>query len=958
VVAVTFAEDRRGRIPFAFLGALLLLSSSLYAVSLAPPQATEPVVDEVRTDAEVEARLALDAAIRDADRRAARAPVLERSESGLGSILPASNTTVAALELRIAGAARRALENASAGRDGVRATVSLPPITDRNSARAALENVSIDHVADDRYRVRIKGLRVEITRHGRPVDRARYNVTVTTALPSLALHERTNRYERRVNAGVADPGLSRDLTARLFPIVWMRGYAQYGGAPIKNVLANRHVEVMTNDALLAQQAAVFGTADPAGRRATTRAAADVATRDLFRGAEETVKAHLGSRQSEPTGAGEPSGSPNVPIPGVVGTEQSVDANHTVDETYLEYVEGRDGPSLDDTVEEVYRGEVHLDRDATRVDTERHSFGSRPENGTSVYVDTATDRWHGGGEWTDGSGSTLRRYRGRVIEETVRTHYWVVNGTVTTTESLVRRTHRVSLELEGRYRPPGIAPSRPEGTMSFGPTARSRLAEAGTEAILGGGGVDDQALAAVAGAGNSRWRTVDIDPPAAVRERTERRTAALREATRGISVTVETRSMASSANPATALAAAIEAEREPLLDTPARYDTVADRAVAAARVTYLERVTAALRSKTSLVHRAQNALSDQLSDRMIPSSAPERSTPSQDSYVSSVEGGPTYLSAAPPDGSTPHLAARNVNLFTVPYGDAADAVSDRVGGTTEVSLRTAAQTLAVLDRNDGKADRDLAPLRGAVGDSVERATAAFRSELAPTLGAGTADRIVDAAAAEWETPAGRALAIVDGRFSRAIVAELPRGLSATDRDRLEVALRVAATDVRSQGSIAVSESLVERARADVTDGAGAMETESWKAAGTAAGTAAWERGTGESVDSLPAGLPLLPIPGSWYATANAWTVSVEGEYEHFAVGTRRAAPGPTPNGTVEYVREDAIVRTDVDSDGRPERLGRNRALSVAARTGVLIVVPPGGTGVGDVDGQAIETSPGW
>jgi hypothetical protein len=101
-----------------------------------------------------------------------------------------------------------------------------------------------------------------------------------------------------------------------------------------------------------------------------------------------------------------------------------------------------------------------------------------------------------------------------------------------------------------------------------------------------------------------------------------------------------------------------------------------------------------------------------------------------------------------------------------------------------------------------------------------------------------------------------------------------------------------------------------------------------------------------------------MPSAWYATANAWTVSVEGEYERFTVSTRRAAPGRESDGTVEYVREADVVAADIDTDGIDERLGRNEPVAFSARTGVVIVVPPGGTGVGDVDGQAIETTRGW
>ena len=958
MVSVSLRVDRRGRVPFAFIGALLLLSSSLYAVALSPPTPTEPAVDEVATDAQVEARLALDGAVRRADRRAAAQPVLDPADSTLGAALGEERSFERALELRIAVAARAALESVTVDRESLSAEVSLPPIEDEADARRALANVSVSKVGAERYRVRIDGLSVELARHERRIDRRRYNATITTELPSLELHERTTRFDRRASAGLGAPGLSRGLTARLFPIVWMRGYAQYGGAPIKNVLANRHVEVMANDALLAQQAAVFGTEDPNGRRATGKAAAAVATRDLFLGAEETVKAQLGKHQGKESDLDQASGGPGVPVPSVVSAEQSVNANHTVDAAYLDVVEGRSGHSLGQVVDRVYRGRVRLERSARHVDTDRFTVSAPPEDGTYLFSTTDDHRWIEGGEWRSGRGRTLRRYTGRVVEETIRTRYYSVNGSWTTTRAVTRETHRVRLAIESRFAPPGIAPDRPQDELPFGATARRRLTERAESELLSGGDGSDQALAAVDGRGDTGWQLVDVEPPQAVIDRALRRTAALRDATRDISVTMETRSMASSANPASALRAAVEGDRERLLDVPHRYDSAADRAVAAARTTFLDRVSDRLGGKTPMIQKAQNALAKKLSGAMVPTSAPDRAAPSQDTYVAEIEGGPAYLSADPVDGSSPHLAARNVNIFTVPYGDAADAIAERVDvGRTGVSMRTAAQTLAVLEQRESGTAGNLDPLRRQLEDAVAASQNEYRSVLAPSIGHEEAERLVDSVSRSYPSRTARALAIAEGGYARRLGDSLPRELPQTERDRLAVALRVATVDAREDRSLRVSERLVERARTTAAESAGAIGTEAWKAAGTKQAKTVWKEATGtDEVGSLPAGLPLLPVPGAWYATANAWTVSVEGEYEKFAVRARRGSP--TPNGTIEYVREDRAVSLDVDGDGRDERLGHNRALSVSARTGVVVVVPPGGTGVGDVDGQAIEESPGW
>ncbi|MBX0293468.1 hypothetical protein EGH23_01070 [Halomicroarcula sp. F27] len=115
--------------------------------------------------------------------------------------------------------------------------------------------------------------------------------------------------------------------------------------------------------------------------------------------------------------------------------------------------------------------------------------------------------------------------------------------------------------------------------------------------------------------------------------------------------------------------------------------------------------------------------------------------------------------------------------------------------------------------------------------------------------------------------------------------------------------------------------------------------------------------GEEV--LPAGLPIAPWlgPVSWYATTNLWWVSVEGEYARFAVAANHGTP-TTPGATTTYVRDGATVRLDVDDDDEREVLGRNERLRFRAETGVVVVVGPKPRGVGDKDGQAVETSAGW
>ncbi|MFW5938038.1 MAG: DUF7286 family protein, partial [Halanaeroarchaeum sp.] len=222
----------------------------------------------------------------------------------------------------------------------------------------------------------------------------------------------------------------------------------------------------------------------------------------------------------------------------------------------------------------------------------------------------------------------------------------------------------------------------------------------------------------------------------------------------------------------------------------------------------------------------------------------------------------------------------------------------------------------------------------------------------------ADRAVDRGYRRHDSVADRAQAVVDGSIANDVAAGLPGSVSRTERDRAVVELRVATTDARGRESVRPDESVVgsaaDRLRPHVQEG-----VEQTVRVGThRAATAGKRRAMRSAAAEIPAGLPLTPVPGQWYATANVWVVSVRGGYDRFTVRAPRSSPAYRANGTVSYVRESAPVTLDVDGDGVEERLGRNEPIELAADTGVFVVVPPGSSGVGDTDGTADERSPGW
>jgi hypothetical protein len=439
-----------------------------------------------------------------------------------------------------------------------------------------------------------------------------------------------------------------------------------------------------------------------------------------------------------------------------------------------------------------------------------------------------------------------------------------------------------------------------------------------------------------------------------------------------------------ANPSARLAATLDGRRAGLLDAGTEYDGAADRARVVARAVYLDRVQAALDHRAGTTRDANEALADRLSAAGVDltgratdiltnrTAKPARPPPStggplggEDVFV--PQGGPAYLDVRGVDGAdaawTPRtdmrypLATRNINVFTVPYGDAARAVVGSAMGSETVRLHTAATTLRAAER---AADSDRprvrarrAHLDSAVSNALVAVDRRTRRTLAneTTLSRHERHRVVDRAFGRWNRTSARALAVTNGSFVAAVVDAA--GVDGVAAERLRAHLRMTVAEARSSPDTRVRQ-------AHVNSTAATVRRVSTTAATEALGTAV-ANGTDRLASRLdgravvvPAGLPLLPTPTNWYVTVNVWIVTVTGQYPRFAVRTARGRPGET----VTYVRDGAMAEVDVDGDGTAESLGRASTVDFSVRTVVLVAVPRGKTGVGDVDGQSNETSPGW
>lgn len=820
----------RARVPFAVVAVLLLVGTMAVSMTtgLRTPPAAEPPTERALERATAAASTALRGGVREAARQAARQPVLGPANTTAGRTIDADTAFTDALRLRIYVAVRGRLEAIDQRAGDVHASASLPPVdaTER-SIRDAIDAVHVAALEDDRaIRVRVTNVTLVADRDGREVERIERTWSFVVRTPVMALHRQVTRFERRLNNPPRRPGLGRRLTAQLYPIAWTRGYAQYGGAPIANVVANRHVGLATNRGLLGEQRSAFGGSDPAGRRAVVAAGRRAAVQDLLAGTTDGDPEKWAARllaTARDRGA----------LPGPItaaranpGPDASIEigVNHTADRVFVDMVAGGD---------------------------------------------IATPR----------------------------------------------------------------ASSRETGTP--GPGGHSTNA--------------------------SRWRASVV-----------RDLATLRDRVRNLSVTVERGALGSyDVNPPAALARLVAERRERLVDAPETPQGPTESARVAARAEYVDRVEAALDRRAARRRARRGRLAALFSETgagsldglpTIVGHGAEPDAAGRTPGGPTVSGSPPYLTLTAVDGAgvegEPSLAARNHNLFASPHGTAIDTVLGLLGdrGT---DLGTAARTLRVATTGPAEVSPD-PRLSGSVERSVRRLRGRVRAVLADEgIGTTPADRqaIVSSALSRWPSPAGRALALTNGSAVPAIVRAATNRTSRdipTSRATLGARLRTALAAERRTEDTRPPAAPVDRTAAAVerTTMDRLRRTAPEAQNGTVEGPS--RAALARRLAALPAGLPVAPVPGHWYATVNVWDVTVRGTYGRFTVRTARGPPGRS----LTYVRDASPVALDVDDDGRPERLGRSTRVSFETGTTVVVVVPPGPSGVGDTDGTADERSPGW
>lgn len=1003
-----FAVDRRARVPFALVGVILLVGATTFgaAVSTRGPDRVDRDADVAMERTSAETTAAVRSAIGEAARAAAAEPVTSPAETPYGRILSPDRPFRDALCLRIYLAVRDRLSTIRYRRGDVTAVASLPEATTPAELRRAMDRIELRGVENGTaLRVTVENVTVTAREAGRVVARERRPRTVTVSTPVLALHDRATAFETRLNRGPLDgPGLGRRLTARLYPIAWARGWGQYSGMPIANVVTTRHVETSTNGAVLETQRAVFGRSDPAGRRAMRRAQLEFGVKEL-----SSATPIDGARASRVLPRPNPnaSRSDGVPLPGRrTGDGPSPNRSITIDVAplsdralaSLRSETLRSNRSLGSVLRAAYRVEAELRTTRRQTYDEPRPEPEPPTEEWSLrettVTTTATVESSIGS--TPSVGPEERRFGGFTrhvaLERKVAWTWKRGNDTRITTGEWIER-YRVGVTLAGKYAPNGTAPDRPtrprfeRGGPVDGPNLADVPEKARRQLVERQGGRDAVAAAVAEGNLGVSERIVYGDRPDALRPWTNGDLAAFRDRLANLTVSVPAGAVATyTVNPPEKLATELRRQRATLVDAPERYRGVADRARVGARAALLNATIRRLERRAASHDATREAFDTALgsvglaSSRQLHSVLKQRRTPMPPrrgtldgsppgGAVSVVpDGSPAYLTVAsvshdrapgvPPSRSYHPLSTKNRNLFVVPYGDAADAVTKSgIGSTSGVRLRTAARVLTVSASMSNPSIREARrPLRESVSNSVDlirtRATRVVRNETALTR--SEARGAVAEGIGRWERPGRRALAASNGSLAAAIAAaadERAPGRAPERANRLETQLDAAIVDARRTPAATVGEQLVQEALTRVRDRAVDRAT-------TVASTRLERSRLAKRLGALPAGLPVAPVPGYWYATVNVWEVHVRGAYARFTLRTRRGTPPSTPGGAVRYVRDGSAVRLDVDGDGEPEHLGRDERVAFETKTVVAVAVPASPKGVGDVDGNADERAGTW
>lgn len=786
----------RGQVPYALLGVLLLVASASLSASLQPAVVDRPDVDRELERLTDETQTTLREASLTAARNAASEPVIEPSNTSAGAVLREASAFEDALRLRIYHQVQTGLEQLDATRQGLAVDVSLPPVGTTGALDDARDRVDVARAGADgaKLAVTVENVTLRATRGDLTVANRTVSPTVVVATPVLVVHERVAQFERQLNAGVLDGGLGRALAARLYPVAWARGWAQYSGAPIQSVIANRHVSLATNDAVLSYQQAFFGASDPVGERAHATATADTAVVDLLAGLDRAELDFLEAARDEGALRRKPGDTlaryepaESRPSP---HDERRVSLADLATTELVDFLRGEDGVRQDagtseggstnqrvshlaETFEATYSEDVRI---ASTVDSRGQTVldeGTEPSESWSEVGTERTRRVSVSDRETERSpvpdGWNRHEFYARLVTvtETTTKRWERPDGKRTTTSRTVETTYAVDLSVLGQHAN-GPAPGRnvtsayeAAGSPVGGPNL-SDIPPAVRELVADRGGPDTLAAKAVNGTLNTTALRLSGDYPNTLEAWVFEDLNSLRlelstigfETTRGAIATFRT-------NPPARLADRLAEQRDSLVDVPERYGSVAHRASVAAQVAYLDRISMRLSLRSEERSETKANLDDHMDDP--PDGQFDRLQRGLDGSTIVADGPPvemrvdarpSYLTREPidedivpavPESRTEHpLVVRNRNLVAAPYGDVADSILGKIRGlfsTERTSLHAAADTLSAVERVAAETDsaETAEPTRRTDPGPGSRADVVFRyayRRLEASVGKGT------------------------------------------------------------------------------------------------------------------------------------------------------------------------------------------------------------------------------
>jgi hypothetical protein len=667
---------------------------------------------------------------------------------------------------------------------------------------------------------------------------------------------------------------------------------------------------------------------------------------------------------------------------------TIGVNGTADRAFLETIDG-----LNATIEETYTEEVQLrqtvvDRTETVVREPRDPEPEWDFVAERETEDVSVSRRSATSPTLDGPWHVFEFHPRSVTRKVTITRIWNTSDGVVTTREVREQSGDVAVILAGRH-DGGPAPHRPfqtvheQGGTLDGPNLVSIEGQA-RQQLIGPRSIKSLAVEAVVANGRTTTTSVTGDRPDGIYEYVYDDIAALREEVRDISFSTTRGKLATyQVNPGQRLAEELRKEWDDLAAVPPNYVATPSRAERNARITYLQAVLDRLEQRARSHDEGREKINDGLDDEGMRSLGEmEADYENQGSTATAVpldlplrvETAPAYLTlgkldgetvrSLPPDEQTHPLVARNINAFTVPHGDVASGLVSRFLGPERVQFRAAVQTLRAVQESDASLDGpqvDGDALEADLDESLRALRRQANIQLLSLHGVDAFDDsyVVPRAMSQWDGTLARADAWLNGSAVAAIQREAEQryDLTATQSDELWVRLKAGTAAAFDSGG-------VKPPKPTVNATSDRLRTASRDLATTAVsrvienGTERVLAGTlEESLDRLPAGLPLAPPVFPWVTTINYWQVQVRGEYTRFVVSVPRGTPD-TPGARFRYVRNGGTATLDVDSDGTAETLGQDGRVRVRTHTSVAIAVPPGLRGVGDVDGVMDERSAGW